>query len=51
MAALQGIIANNPQFKEIIPLLNQNNGDYKKTFFDLAAQRGIDPEEILKLIK
>lgn len=50
-AALQSILVTNPQLKELIPLINKNGGDYKKTFYDLAAQRGVNPEEVLKLIK
>ena len=49
--ALQSIIATNPQLRELIPLIRNNNGDYKKAFYDLAAQKGINPDEILKLIK
>lgn len=51
LEAMQSFLASNPTFKEIYPLIKQNNGDYKKTFFDLAAQRGIDPNEVLKFLK
>ena len=27
------------------------DGDYKKTFYDLAAQKGVDPDEVIKLVK
>lgn len=44
-------MASNPQIKELMPLIKKNGGDYRKTFYDLAAQKGIDPEEVLKFLK
>lgn len=50
MATIQGLMANNPQFRDLLPLIEKNNGDYRKTFYDLASQKGIDPNEILNLM-
>lgn len=50
-AALESIISANPQLRALVPLINKNGGDYRKTFYDLAAQKGIDPNEILNLVK
>ena len=50
MAVIQSMMTSNPQLQAIMPLLEKNNGDYRKTFFDLAEQRGIDPKEVLNLV-
>lgn len=49
--ALQSILATNPQLREYVQIINNNGGDYRKAFYDLAAQKGVNPEEILNLIK
>lgn len=46
-AALQAMLANNPAYKDILPVLENNHGDYRKTFFDIAAQRGVDPQAFI----
>lgn len=51
METLQGYLVNNPNLQELIPLIQKNNGDYRKTFFDYAEQKGIDPNEVLKFLK
>lgn len=51
MSAMQGFIANNPTLKELQPLIDKNDGDYKKAFYDLASQKGVNPDEILKFLR
>lgn len=50
LGAIEAILANNPQFKQLFPLIQKNGGDYKKTFYDLAKQKGVNPEEVLNFI-
>lgn len=50
MAAIQALLATNPVYKQILPMVDKNHGDYKRTFYDLASQRGIDPEAFLNSI-
>jgi len=51
-AMLQSMIsAKNPQIAEIIQLVNSMGGDPKATFYRLAAQRGVDPNSILGMLK
>lgn len=47
MATIQAMLSTNPVYKEILPMIEKNHGDYKKTFLDLAQQKGIDVEAFL----
>lgn len=45
------IDTNAPQYKQAMEIVRQNDGDAQKAFYALAKQYGIDPQEILKMIK
>ena len=45
------LLTNNPQIKQIMDYVNQSGGDPKKAFYALAEQKGIDPQEILNMMK
>lgn len=45
---LQNMLQNNPQVKNLI---QQCGGDPKTAFYNLAKQRGINPDEILNMLK
>lgn len=44
---MQEMLSNNPQFQNVIGYINQNGGDARTAFYNMAAQRGIDPNSIL----
>ena len=48
MDAIRSMCATNPQLKEVI---ERNGGDYKKAFYDLAQQKGIDADSFLNQLK
>jgi len=48
---LTNLINNNPQMQSIYTLLQNSNKNPKELFYELANQRGIDPETILNLLK
>ena len=50
-AMLQQMMSNNPQYKQVMQLVNDNNGDAKKAFYSLADQMGVDPEQILSMLR
>ena len=50
-AMLHSMVAQNPQMKSAIELIQQSGGDPKSTFYKLAEQKGINPEEILNALK
>ena len=44
---ITNLVKTNPQVKQTMDIVNQYNGDPKKAFFEIARQRGIDPQSIL----
>lgn len=50
-AMIQSMVQQNPQMKQVMDLVNQNGGDAKKAFYSMAEQNGIDPNEILNMLK
>lgn len=51
MGAINQMATNNPQMRQVIQFINQNGGDAKTAFYNLAQQRGVDPNEILSKLK
>lgn len=37
----------NPQFQQVTQFVNQNGGNPKEVFYQLAKQKGVDPSSIL----
>ena len=50
-AMLNQLMQNNPNYRQVTELINQNGGDAKKAFYALAEQQGIDPNEILDMLR
>ena len=48
---LQGLLQNTPQYQQAMNLVQQNGGDAKAAFYNLAQQKGVDPNEILNLFR
>ena len=44
------IINSNPQIKQVNDIINQY-GDAKTAFYKVAEQQGVDPNEILEMLK
>lgn len=51
METLQQMAQTNPQIKEAMDYVQQNGGDMQSAFYKLAEQRGVDPNNILNMIK
>lgn len=49
--ALQALINRNPQLKQVMDIVNQNGGNAEQVFYKLAQEKGINPEEILNMLK
>lgn len=49
--ALQALINNNPQLKQAMDLVQQNGGDPEKAFYKLAEEKGVNPDDILNMLK
>ena len=50
-AMLNQMMVNNPQMKQVMDFVNQSGGDPKKALYALAEQRGINPQDILDMLK
>ena len=50
-AMMKQMAMNNPQLKQVMDVVNQYGGDPQKAFYDLAKQKGIDPQEIIDMLK
>lgn len=49
--AMQNLIQSNPNFQNIVNYINQNGGDAKTAFYNMAAQKGVDPNSILSQLR
>lgn len=50
-AAMQSLLSTDPRFQEVMSYINQNGGDAKTAFYNMAARKGIDPNSILQQLK
>ena len=50
-AFIQQMMANNPKATDALRLIQTYGGDARAAFYDLARQKGIDPEAFLKSIQ
>lgn len=50
-AMLQTLMMQNPQFQSVMQFVNQNGGDPKAAFYALAKQKGVDPNEVINMLK
>ena len=49
--ALQTLMQNNPQIQNVMNIVRQNGGDPKTAFYNLAQQKGVDPNQILEMLR
>ena len=50
-AMLTQMAQNNPKLKQVLDLVQQYGGDANKAFYAVAEQNGINPQEILNMLK
>ena len=50
-AMLNQMIQNNPQYSQISRLIQESGGDPQKAFYALANQLGVDPGDVLNMLK
>ena len=50
-AALNMMAMNNPQLKHVMEIVNQHGGDAMAAFTAVAKENGMDPEEILGMLR
>ena len=49
-AAIGQMAQNNPQMQQVIQYVQQNGGDAKAAFYNLARQKGVDPNTIIQQV-
>lgn len=49
--AMQILLANNPQYQNVMNYIQQNGGDARSAFYNMAAQKGVDPNSILSKLR
>ena len=45
------LMQNNPRIKNIYSMLQNSNKSPKELFYSLAQQKGINPEDVLQMLK
>ena len=50
-SAIQNMIGNNPQLKQVMDVVQQSGGDPQKAFYQMVEQVGADPNEILNMLR
>ena len=48
---LRQMMNNNPQMKQVMDVIQNAGGDPRRAFYELAQQKGVDPQEILDMMK
>lgn len=49
--AIQNNLTSNPQLQQVMQLVRASNMSPKEYFYMLAKQKGVDPNEILNMLK
>lgn len=50
-AMMQSMINQNPQMKQVMEMVNKNGGNPKDAFYALAKEKGVNPDDILNMLK
>ena len=51
MAAIQQMSQGNPQLQQVLQVVQQNGGDAKTAFYNMAKQKGVNPDDVLKQLQ
>ena len=51
MAALQQMSQNDSRLQQVMNVIQQNGGNAKATFYKMAQQKGVDPNDIIKQLQ
>jgi hypothetical protein len=50
-ATMQMLLSDHPKYQEVMQYIQHNGGDAKSAFYNMAAQKGIDPNTILSRLR
>lgn len=48
---LINMMGNNPQFKQMLQMIRQSGMSPKDLFYQMAQQKGVDPEQLINQLK
>lgn len=48
---MQNMINTNPQMRNVMEYIKSHGGDPERAFYAMAAEKGVDPNQILDLLK
>lgn len=48
---MEMLLANTPQYQNVMNYIRQNGGDAKSAFYNMAAQMGVNPNSVLSQLK
>ena len=51
MQLLQSMSKNNPQLQQVMAMINQSGKSPKDLFYELAKQKGINPDDIINQLR
>lgn len=49
--ALQNIVNQNPNLQNILNLANSNGANLQQVFYNMAKQKGVNPEDIINALR
>ena len=50
-AMLNQMMQSNPQIRDVMDYVNRNGGDPQKAFYEMAKQKGVNPNDILNQLR
>ena len=49
--AIKQVAQENPQMLQVIEMVKNNGGDAKSLFYSLAEEKGVNPDDVLNMLK
>jgi hypothetical protein len=50
-ATMQMLFSSHPKYQEVMQYIQHNGGDAKSAFYNMAAQRGVNPDVVLSRLR
>lgn len=50
-AAINQLSQSDPRLQQVMQVVNQNGGDAKTAFYNMAKQKGIDPNTVISQLR
>ena len=48
---MMAMVKQNPQFNQMMQMANQSGKTYEELFYEMANKQGVDPNEILNILR